>query len=344
MTTLLNYGITLSANRCNFIEYFNVIVMKKVLFILLISSYSIQSTLAHQDFWITKEFGNVKTRIKTGYFYEEIQNVEIIGELARILCEKLNYKEPVLLDFNHFYVGQCKPDYFISFDKGVIKYDYGEIERGTELLDNNGIVIRQVNHAFSPIKTLVLLEFSISNLKTITSKQKEIKYNKNYCQWIINTYDTSEIKKAIELQPTHTTQEVLNNKVYRPESDFKFGYTYFWKKGEFTIIERDVYGKETVIKTIDKLYDFKRVGNCVFIFTSISDFFTINKTYGRRPEIISKKWTIQNADLNYYPYKLEYIGGYKYSIYFSYYSKEAGSQPKHSALIYDESTDKLIKI
>jgi len=305
MTTLLNYGITLSANRCNFIEYFNVIVMKKVLFILLISSYSIQSTLAHQDFWITKEFGNVKTRIKTGYFYEEIQNVEIIGELARILCEKLNYKEPVLLDFNHFYVGQC---------------------------------------AFSPIKTLVLLEFSISNLKTITSKQKEIKYNKNYCQWIINTYDTSEIKKAIELQPTHTTQEVLNNKVYRPESDFKFGYTYFWKKGEFTIIERDVYGKETVIKTIDKLYDFKRVGNCVFIFTSISDFFTINKTYGRRPEIISKKWTIQNADLNYYPYKLEYIGGYKYSIYFSYYSKEAGSQPKHSALIYDESTDKLIKI
>ena len=32
------------------------------------------------------ESGNVKTRIKTGYQYEEIKKVQIIGELAELLA------------------------------------------------------------------------------------------------------------------------------------------------------------------------------------------------------------------------------------------------------------------
>ncbi|EWH09144.1 hypothetical protein KLA_17374 [Cellulophaga geojensis KL-A] len=318
--------------------------MKKVIFLFLIVISSTQNSFAHQDFWITKEFGNVKTRIKTGYFYEEIQKIEIIGELAKILCEKLNYTEPILLDFNHFYVGQCEPDYFISFDKGIIKYDYGKIEKGIKLLSKNGIVIRQVSNEFDPSTSLALLEYAILNLKTIKSNQKEIEYDENYCQWIINTFDTIKIKEAVKNRLSHSVKEVLANKIYRPESDFKFGYTYYWQDGKFTVIELDVNGKETIVSEFEKLYDFKRVGNCVFIFTSASDFYTINKTYGRRPKIISKKWTITNAEENYRPYKLEYIGGYKYSIYFWYNSNEEGLQPKHRTLIYDESTDELLKL
>lgn len=57
---------------------------------------------AHQDFYVIKEFGNIKTRIKTGFQYEEIKKVEIIGKLAEFLAKELNYNEPILLDFNHF--------------------------------------------------------------------------------------------------------------------------------------------------------------------------------------------------------------------------------------------------
>lgn len=57
---------------------------------------------AHQGFWVVTESGNVKTRIKTGYQYEEIKKVQIIGELAELLAKKLNYNEPILLDFNHY--------------------------------------------------------------------------------------------------------------------------------------------------------------------------------------------------------------------------------------------------
>jgi hypothetical protein len=73
---------------------------KNILIFLLLLLTSI-TVSAHQDFFVVNEFGNVKTRIKTGYEYEEIKKVQIIGELAELLAKKLNYNEPILLDFNH---------------------------------------------------------------------------------------------------------------------------------------------------------------------------------------------------------------------------------------------------
>lgn len=88
--------------------------------ILIFILFSTAKAFAHQDFWMTKTFGNVKVRIKTGFRYEEINKVWIIGELAQNLCNELKYKDTVFLDFNHAYTGYCSPDYFISFGDGSI--------------------------------------------------------------------------------------------------------------------------------------------------------------------------------------------------------------------------------
>lgn len=51
----------------------------------------------HQDFQIIKDYGNIKTRITTGFHYEEIKKIEFIGYYAQILAEKLNYKKKYFL-------------------------------------------------------------------------------------------------------------------------------------------------------------------------------------------------------------------------------------------------------
>ncbi|WP_299521827.1 hypothetical protein [Winogradskyella sp.] len=317
--------------------------MKKLILLLIITFYA-KSAFAHQDFWMIKDYGNVKVRIKTGFQYEEINKAFIYGQLVEKLASELGYKKQIFLDFNHHYTGDCEPDYFISFDKGAIKYTWNGATNQKPIFDNNTIVIRQVANKFDAETTLKLSEYAIQNLSEIKSNQDYIDYNKNYCQWRIKTIDVSKIKNKIRDNRSSIVSTVMSSKIERPDAEFKFGYTYYWHNDKYIVFERDVYGKETTVKEFDKIYDFKRVGNCIFIFTSVSDFLTLKKTYGRRPEVISKKWTIENAELNYRPYRLEHLGGYKYSIYFTYHSDEEGWQPKQQTLIYDESRDKLIKL
>jgi hypothetical protein len=293
---------------------------------------------------MVKDYGNVKVRIKTGFQYEEINKAFIYGQLVEKLASELDYKKQIFLDFNHHYTGDSEPDYFISFDKGVIKYTWSGATNQKPIFDKNAIVIRQIANKFDAETTLKLSEYAIQNLSEIKSNQDYIDYNKNYCQWRIKTIDTSKIKNKILDNNSSVVNTVMSSKIERPDAEFKFGYTYYWQNDKYIVFERDVYGKETTVTEFDNIYDFRRVGNCIFIFTSVSDFLTIKKTYGRRPEVISKKWTIENAELNYRPYKLEHLGGYKYSIYFTFHSDEEGWQPKQRTLIYDESTDELIKL
>lgn len=318
--------------------------MKKIILFFLTIICFTQNSFAHQDFWMIKDYGNIKVRIKTGFHYEEINKAFIYGQLAQKLAFELGYEKQIFLDFNHHYTGDCEPDYFISFDKGAIKYTWSGATNQKPIFDKNTIVIRQVANMFDAETTLKLTEYAIQNLSEIKSNQKYIEYNENYCQWRIKTIDSTKIKNILESINSNYLNSVMSSKIERPDAEFKFGYTYYWQNDKYIVFERDVYDKETTVKEFDKIYDFKRVGNCIFIFTSVSDFLTLKKTYGRRPKIISKKWTIENAELNYRPYKLEYIGGYKYSIYFSYNSNEEGWQPKQRNLIYDESKDELIKL
>ena len=225
--------------------------MKKLLLLfLIVVSYS--TAKAHQDFWVTKEFGNVKVRIKTGYQFEEIKKIHIIGNLAKTLCEQLSYKKPILIDLDHFYVDECEPDFFISFDRGVIQKSYAPFEKGKKLLKKKGIVIRQVANTFDPKTTLLLLEYVIINSKKIEKEQRQITYNENYNQWIIHTITASKIKKIVASGESILIKKVLKNKIYRDESNFKFGYTYYWQNNIFTLIERTVYGEEIIIKKSEK--------------------------------------------------------------------------------------------
>jgi len=89
--------------------------MKRYGYILtLILTLTWGSVYAHQDFWITQDYGNIKVRIETGFKYEEIYKVFLFGQLAEQFAKQLNYSGSIFLDFSHHYTGNITPDYFIS--------------------------------------------------------------------------------------------------------------------------------------------------------------------------------------------------------------------------------------
>jgi hypothetical protein len=297
------------------------------------------TVFANQDFWVIKEFGNIKTRISTGYNYEEIKKVQIIGKLAEILAKEMNYGEPILLDFNHFYVGIAKPTYFLSFDNGVINYKNSSGENGIELLTQDGIVVRQISNRFDIINTLKMLEYSIINYISIKKEQKEIEYDENYCDWVINSISASQIVNVLKNNETKLIENIRNKKIYRPGNEFKGGFTYFWKDEKYNVIFK-TKNIEIPIITLTNIYNIQQIRNTIFIFEKSTEFIVVD-AYKRK--IISRKLKLEDAEENYHPYKIEPLTTDLYTIKFSYFSKEPVNQYKNRISIYSRKNSKLIQ-
>jgi hypothetical protein len=311
---------------------------KHILTLILVLTFG--TVFAHQDFWMTKDFGNVKVRIKTGFEYEEITKVFIIGQLAEQFSKQLNYTDKIFLDFKHHYTGNCDPDYFISFDKGKIEYSWSGADKEKDFLMEKSIVVRQVSRQFEAETTLKLLEYAIQNVGQIKSSQKVINYNKNYCQWTINSIDTTKIDTMLLEPQSIQLKTALSLKIDKPEKEFKYGLSYFFKDNKYSIFSRGYNKEDKTLLTLDNIYDLRKIGSStMMIFDTDSTFYYVNQHQNK----VSKQHSINNKYDYYRPYKVENIGGNKISINFSYYSKEEGRQPKNRTLIYLIKEDDLIQ-
>jgi hypothetical protein len=288
--------------------------MKRYGYILtLIFTLTCGSVYAHQDFWMTEDFGNVKVRIKTGYKYEEIQKVFLFGQLAKQLAEQLNYSEQIFLDFNHYYVGNCEPDYFISFDKGKIQYTWHGADKEKDFLKKKSIVVRQVARQFDTQTTLKLLEYAILNIRDIKSSQKEMEYHKNYCQWRINSIDTNLIKKILNEPNSNQIVKALDLKIERKGIN---SILYYLQNNKYSVVLRDNRKGDTVLVTLDNIYQIYDNLHVV-IFDTDSSFYYVDDFRKK----LSERHVIQNMYGFYEPYFINPIGGNKLSIFYRFDTK-----------------------
>lgn len=315
--------------------------MNKLNYILIIIlTFVVETAIAHRDFWVIKDYGNIKVRVKTGFQYEEINKAFIIGQLSQKLSKEINYKELIFLDFNHAYTGDCDPDYFISYDKGNINESW-EDKRQKDYLKENSIIVRQVSRNFDVVSTLKILEYAILNLKTIKSTQKQITYNQNYCSWKINSIDTILIKRQLKMRESKILTKALKNRIDRADKNFKYGVSYYWQDNKFNVYYRDYDNRDTILLTVANIYDYHTInGNSTVIFNTDSTFYHIGR-YNK--PMTSKMHLIENTFDNYRPFDLTNIGGNKISIYFWVYTKDKGRQPRERTLIYRTDKDLLIQ-
>lgn len=329
----------------------------------------ISFTNAHQDVYMSKTYDNLTVRINVGFGYEETNKLKILGELGQRYLDEVKYKGKVFLDFDHYYVGKCETDYFISCDNGSIKYAYDEIEFGWRdsvyvldfekftwdsktryapiLFTPNRIVIRVVGSDLDYKSILKLLEYSIYNKKKIRKNQRKIRYEQNYCQWYLNTIDTIKISNIINEETSVSVKKILNSKVYVADSLWGFGTSYYYKTDSFHFEIHSLNGiPDTVVLSIKDIFQVVKIGTGYnLVFDTDSSFYYVGR-YG--DQVISKKHYIKNTKNKYKPFVVRDIGDNFLTIYFNRFVSqdeiEKGIEDLYfeQTSLYDIKNDKLV--
>ena len=324
-----------------------------------------EASHAHEDFATVRYYGNIKVRVITGGYYEEINKALIIGQLAQKLSKELKYSNPIFLDFIHYYVDDYSPDYFLSFDKGAITYPIEHMDgKEKDNIKIPGIVVRQVSRFFDVATTLKLLEYSIKNTGVIKVLQKSINYKRLYSDYKINSIDSNLIKSLVAKPNSVLVDSILNQKVFRPQKKpLDYGVSYYWQSNKYFIFLRGLgifdsvvkrngseaklftYPVDSVMKVIDNVYIIDEpYGNPMAIFDSDSSFYYLKQLYNEidgATTHISKRNVLQNIKVNWELNLFSFLGDNKLSLTLPVYNLNA--PPKYRTLIYLVDEDELIQ-
>lgn len=282
---------------------------------------------SHEDRYEIKDFGNIKIRIKTGYKYEEVNKVILIGKFAQGLSKRLNYTNQIFLDFQHFYVGYCeKSAYFISFDKGNYGVGYREGKPEKDFLKKKSIVIRQSSNHFDLQNTLQLLEYSIININKIKNEQKDVVCNENYCNWKIKSINNKEINKIINSPVSKIVFSFLNSKIYLTRNNSKISY--FLQNKNFTVTYKNKKNQLEEIIKLKNIYYF-----CKIDFETVILFETKNSFYYIHKNRISIKHYIPSPKIEFRPYKIEKNKNFVSFYYFESIRTDNNDEPFKSVKI-----------
>jgi hypothetical protein len=175
----------------------------------------------HKEHGEYSTYGNIKVLGRSAFAnYNEFNKFKIIGKLSEQLCKKLNYKDSIVLEFEHNYLNY-KPN-LIIIEKGNTEYisklyrieKIDSIYSASNNNKNIGICIRQIAQKFDVVEILKLLEYVIINNENLIFEKHEVKFrnfdfikrtkiinyhsiNKKLIKSIINNPKTSELVKKI---------------------------------------------------------------------------------------------------------------------------------------------------
>lgn len=306
-----------------------------VIVFIIITSFKTKNDFVHQDFFIVENYGNITTRLKTGFQYEEIKKVEFIGKYAEKLCKRISFKKNILLDFDHFYVDYCEPDYFISKGKKTLNYLKGQEKDFLENnIDEEIIVIRQIGRKFNITNTLKLIEYAVVNDNKIVEYQNLYNYQKNYSNLKTYSIDTIKVNSIINTKASNNILKVISDKITREETN-KNKYAsirYFSKNGKFVV--NYYLNKKRKELILEDVYDFKRINNSeALIFDTDSSFYYVKPRLKNYP----KKLIIKNLKNCYRPFIVNKIDGKRISIQPKFYTQ------KDRTLIFESESQILIQ-
>ena len=191
--------------------------LKKISYILVFFLTTLTYSF-HKEHREYSTYGNIKVIGRSAFAnYNEFNKFKIIGKLSQQLCQKLNYKDTIVFEFEHIY-SNYKPK-LIIVEKGNTEYisKLYRLEKIDSIYSvpnkNIGICIRQIAQKFDVVEVLKLLEYVIINHENLIFEKhkvklrdfdmkttKTIKYlsiNKKLIKSIIKNSKTSELVKEI---------------------------------------------------------------------------------------------------------------------------------------------------
>ncbi len=248
---------------------------KAVLFIFL--SFTIAS-YGHQDKYYEYKYDQVTVMINTGFYFEEINNVKIIGQYAAMLCKELDYNEPVALYFEHDYTHELegKNFEFLSYGLDYLVFDRknnyivkGDDPRIENKIDK--ISISQYGYHFTISETLNFLLHGIENKDDIKSLTVKENIQGFYSGLKILSLKQSVIKK-VKAKENSIVKKILKEKVYiNPTDDipehmkYDLDVSYYSQYNKYTLFDGSNFG--------DEIKDIDTVEQIMFIDVDISSFY-----------------------------------------------------------------------
>jgi len=295
---------------------------------------------------LENELGNVKTRIGLGLQPDpRPQKVYAIGELARRLAARLDYSEPIFLEFGRDF--GSVPDYFLSFTDGAI-VEVGARNQRKPLLGSPGIVIRHIRGPLDVAGVLKLVEHAIRNLESIKSEQRVQVYGKYRIVSISNT----QIEDVLHRPMSHTVEKVWRTRVEgrRLEARESCGVSYYFQNGRFVVYSGNRFLGEKPLLNLQDIADFKVLSDSqVLVFDTRTSFYYVGATDSK----CSRRHVIEETRGLLEPYEVVSLGRDKIAICFSCFVplppwERTGKivttvKVKYRVLLYRTEHDELIQ-
>ena len=191
--------------------------LKKITYILVFFLTTLTYSF-HKEHREYSTYGNIKVIGRSAFAnYNEFNKFKIIGKLSQQLCQKLNYKDTIVFEFEHIY-SNYKPK-LIIVEKGNTEYisKLYRLEKIDSIYSvpnkNIGICIRQIAQKFDIVEVLKLLEHVIINHENLIFEKHKVKLrnfdmkttkiieylsiDKKLIKSIIKNSKTSELVKEI---------------------------------------------------------------------------------------------------------------------------------------------------
>jgi hypothetical protein len=318
-----------------------VIYMGRIKF-LIVLIFCFQTTFAHQDFWQVKQYDNIITRVISGFDFEEVHKVKLIGQMTRDLCDSLNFTDTIVLDFKHAYTGPIKSTYFIGVHDSLLNYNSDEPYH----ISHPIIIITEHGSSFDFESTLKLVEYSISNKKKISKSQKKTETVLRHSFFDLYTISTRQTEEIVQGKTSNLVESVLSNKYWR-EVDFERPLIKcYWSNGEYYFEAIRYNNSDTLIFKTKSIYFSQYFEEAAFIYINDSCFIFLN---GNNPSA-SKKHLIEDKGkvFEYMPLKFVKINRYNFACSISYYSPNANTWEEAVTLLqrtlyYQVNNDRLIQ-
>src|SRR5690606_11068266 len=250
---------------------------------------------AHKDKVIQKTYGNVKTYMRTGFDYSDIDKIKIVGQFSKKLSDRLQYKDTIFIEYIHDYTDKYANDlYMLEFNNSNYKIITG-IEPEYKIDSNNsGLSVRIYADRIKIVDILKLVEFTIINEEKTNSylTKKNIGYNvyedKELIKPLISLATDDKIIDQIISSESQLIKDIINEKILVNGQD-NYGIEIYWQNDNFLFEYNHIHSdkQEIVFELKDYFYHTYVNVNDLLIFVDKNSFYFLDGTNHKKKEIIN---------------------------------------------------------
>ena len=284
--------------------------MSKLILLIVFLIFS-NHCFAHKPKVKFENYGNIKTyyisefNVDSKTVSSEELKIEVIGKMAKIISEKLGYKDTIMIE-RKTYLTYNKNDLYI-LENDNSNYKIGFLDNSVVLKSNGkGLAIRIMSKKVNIKDVLKLVEYTINNRYNINKSLVSTPYFHIEDEHFKVLANSEELIFKILNKNSKLVDDIINEEILLTNNSVM---KISWKNGEFVFgMNLDKFKPDNLYRELMKdqykIYDFKYFINSVdsYYFIIFHDEETFSYFDGMI-ENTSQKIKIKNND-SWYPFKL----------------------------------------